>query len=358
MSSTTYDRASEIKAFDETKAGVKGLVDAGVTKVPQFFIHPTNPPITYTDTDHQIKIPVIDMKDIDTRRKEVVEKVKNAAEMFGFFQVVNHGMSQELMDEIVDGVKRFFEEDVEVKKKYYTRDINKKVKHNSNFDLYTSPAANWRDTVFCNMAPEPPEAEELPLACREEIMRFLVESKKLAVVLFELISEGLGLKPDHLKEMECMKGVDLACHYYPPCPEPELTLGTSKHSDSDFLTILMQDKVIGGLQVLHQDQWIDVPPTPGSLVINIGDFLQLMSNDKFKSVEHRVLASKDGPRISMASFFITTSCVQSSRLYGPIKEVLSDGSDPVYKEVSWDDLVNYSNFKGLDGQSALNHFKL
>ncbi|KAM3356531.1 hypothetical protein P3S68_023245 [Capsicum galapagoense] len=73
-------------------------------------------------------------------------------------------------------------------------------------------------------------------------------------------------------------------------------MGTSKHSDGDFITVVLQDHV-GGLQVLHQNQWVDVPPSPGALVVNIGDLLQLISNDKYISVEHRVLANKVGPRI-------------------------------------------------------------
>ncbi|CAI0420658.1 unnamed protein product [Linum tenue] len=62
---------------------------------------------------------------------------------------------------------------------------------------------------------------------------------------------------------------------------------------------------VGGLQVLHQNQWVDVPPLPGALVVNIGDLLQLISNDKFVSVEHRVISKSITPRVSVASFFTT-----------------------------------------------------
>lgn len=108
---------------------------------------------------------------------------------------------------------------------------------------------------------------------RDMSIEYSKQVYKLAVILFELLSESLGLKPDHLQDMDCAKGHCLLSHYYPPCPEPELTMGTTRHSDPDFLTILLQDH-IGGLQIFHQNQWINVPSVPGAFVINIGDVLQ------------------------------------------------------------------------------------
>jgi len=97
--------------------------------------------------------------------------------------------------------------------------------------------------------------------------------KNLGHTFMELISEGMGIKKTHLKEMDCAEEVFLLSHYYPPCPEPELAVGINKHADNDILTILLQDE-IGGLQVLHNDLWYDVPHIPGALVINTGDLLQ------------------------------------------------------------------------------------
>lgn len=95
----------------------------------------------------------------------------------------------------------------------------------------------------------------------------------LGEFLFELLSEALGLNPNHLNDMDCSKGLLMLGHYYPPCPEPDLTLGTSQHSDNCFLTVLLQDQ-IEGLQVCREGHWFDVPPVPGALIINIGDLLQ------------------------------------------------------------------------------------
>lgn len=109
---------------------------------------------------------------------------------------------------------------------------------------------------------------------RESTLEYSKHVEALGNTLLELLSEALGLKRDHLKNMECSKRHRLGCHYYPACPEPELAIGATKHSDPGFLTILLQNQ-INGLQVSYQDQWVDIEPAPGCLVINIGDLLQV-----------------------------------------------------------------------------------
>ncbi|KAJ9548830.1 hypothetical protein OSB04_021374 [Centaurea solstitialis] len=223
---------------------------------------------------------------------------------------------------MLQGVRRFFDQDVEVKKRFYTRDHTKPVIYNSNFDLFTSPSANWRDTFISFMAPSPPPPEELPEVCRDIQIEYSKEVMKLGRVLFQLISEALKLNPNYLGDLDCDKALAFAGHCYPACPQPDLTMGATKHTDDGFITVLLQDE-IGGLQILHDQQWVDVPPTPGALVVNIGDLLQMISNDKLKSVEHRVVANEKGPRVSVACFF-STSLAPSTKVYGPIKELVSN----------------------------------
>lgn len=165
-----YNRESKLKAFDDTKAGVKGLVDAGINRIPRIFYQPTdNLDKTPVSGDIQYTFPIIDLQGVDKdpiQRKEIVERIGKASETWGFFQVINHGIPLSILEEMKDGVRRFFEQDFELKKEFYTRDNTKVVTYNSNFDLYSAPAANWRDTIAFIMAPNPPKPEELPAACR------------------------------------------------------------------------------------------------------------------------------------------------------------------------------------------------
>ncbi|EFJ17777.1 2-oxoacid-dependent dioxygenase [Selaginella moellendorffii] len=73
----------------------------------------------------------------------------------------------------------------------------------------------------------------------------------------------------------------------PPCPEPDLVLGSSPHSDGVGITLLLQDEV-EGLQIRKNGEWKPVNSMPDAFVVNIGVVSQVMSNGIYKSVEHRV----------------------------------------------------------------------
>ncbi|KAH7843455.1 hypothetical protein Vadar_016818 [Vaccinium darrowii] len=358
MAEVNYNREEELKAFDDSKSGVKGLIDAGVAKVPKIFVRPPDELAEeFNRHKNNLQVPVIDLSAIEgsDKREKVVDEIRIASEEWGFFQVVNHGIPLNVLDEMIGGTRRFHDQDPEVKKSLYTRDRMKKVRFESNYDLYASKSANWRDTLNISMlVSDQLEPDEIPTACRAAAVEYIKHITDLGYTLFELLSEALGLKGDHLNGLECGRGRTFVCHYYPACPEPKLTLGTSKHTDPAFLTVLLQDQ-LGGLQVMYKNQWVDVQPIPGGLVINVGDLLQIMSNDKFKSVDHRVVANLVGPRISVACFF--TGVLVPPKLYGPIKELISDENPPVYNDFLVSDYITKFFSRALD-KSGLDYFKL
>lgn len=101
-----------------------------------------------------------------------------------------------------------------------------------------------------------------------------IESKKLGLRILELISEGLGLESDYFGD-KYSEALAIAVNHYPPCPDPSLTLGISKHCDPNLITILHQGDGVSGLQVFKDGEWIGVEPLPNAIVVNIGNQLQV-----------------------------------------------------------------------------------
>jgi hypothetical protein len=98
--------------------------------------------------------------------------------------------------------------------------------------------------------------------------------------LLKAISSSLGLEEDYL--LSAFGGSDgisatMRANYYPRCPQPELTLGISAHSDPGGITLLLTDDNVEGTQVRKGDSWVTVQPIPGSFLVNIGDQIQVIT---------------------------------------------------------------------------------
>jgi isopenicillin N synthase-like dioxygenase len=115
-------------------------------------------------------------------------------------------------------------------------------------------------------------------------LEYLKATAKMVRKIVEILIGKLGvtvLDDSIMNGLVASKMVNM--NFYPTCPNPELTVGVGRHSDMGTLTVLLQDG-IGGLYVkLEEDivdagkkgEWVEIPPIPGALVINVGDTLQV-----------------------------------------------------------------------------------
>lgn len=114
------------------------------------------------------------------------------------------------------------------------------------------------------------------LGCRDLAFEYCNRTRYVARKLLEGISESLGLEPMYIdKAMDLEKGLQvMAANYYPPCPQPDLALGMTPHSDQGLLTLLVQNN-IGGLQLQHEGKWVNVNAIQNAFLVNIGDHLEV-----------------------------------------------------------------------------------
>ena len=128
------------------------------------------------------------------------------------------------------------------------------------------------------------------LICREVIDTYGIAVHELARKILALLSEGLGQRADLFDKKFPREATTLRSilNYYPACPQPELAMGASEHTDGSIFTILQQGDV-SGLEVLNEaafSTWVPVPPIPHAFVVNIGDCLQAsnFSGETFMSL--------------------------------------------------------------------------
>lgn len=174
--------------------------------------------------------------------------------------------------------------------------------------------------------------------------------------LLDILLKGLSVEEmDEAKKSALMGTLMVNLIYYPKCPNPELTAGAGPHADISSITVLLQDDV-GGLYVRapQGDGWIHVPPMKGALVINIGDILQIMSNGRYKSIEHRVVVNSKRNRISVPVFVNPSP----DAAIGPLPQLLEGGQKPLYKQVVYSDYFNYFFNKGHEGKHTIEFAKI
>ncbi|XP_031257394.1 protein DMR6-LIKE OXYGENASE 1-like [Pistacia vera] len=124
-----------------------------------------------------------------------------------------------------------------------------------------------------------------------------------------------------------------------------------KHRDPTVITILLQGDV-HGLQAFKDSEWIGVELLPHAFVVNIGYVLQIVSNDKLKGADHRVVANSSHARTTISVFMYPSS----ETLIEPSKSLLNASNPPIYRALKFKDFQNEFLSKAADAE-ALHQFK-
>lgn len=325
--------------------------------LPERYERPESDRPRLSEVSNCDNVPIIDLGSSD--RASVVRQIRDACESYGFFQVINHGVSEEVVEKMIEVGKEFFALPIEEKLKLYSDDPSKPVRLSTSFNVRKEEFHNWRDYLRLHCHPLPkylPDWPSNPPSFREMVSRYCVEVRELGYRIEELISESLGLEKEYIRKVMGEQGQHMAVNYYPRCPEPELTYGLPGHTDPNALTILLQDINVAGLQVLKQGQWLAVNPHPNAFVINIGDQLQALSNGVYKSVWHRAVVNVEKPRLSVASFL----CPSNEALISPAPSLSRHGSEaspPIYKPFTYAQYYDKFWSRNLDQEHCLQLFK-
>ncbi|XP_073012258.1 probable 2-oxoglutarate-dependent dioxygenase SLC1 [Typha latifolia] len=342
--------------------GVRHLCESGITRVPKKYIFPASDrPDKNGRGDSinkcEIRLPTIDLARLRTReRPSVLEAMAKACSEYGFFQVVNHGIPYELIKEMVNVGKRFFELPFEERSRYMSSDIRAPVRYGTSFNQVNDGVLSWRDFLKINCQPLPsllPQWPSSPKEFRERAVSYAKESRSLFMDLMDAILETLGVeKSSVLEELENGSHI-MVVNCYPACPEPNLTLGMPPHSDYGFLTLVLQDEV-QGLQIQHGDEWLTVDTIPNSLLVNVGDHLEIFSNGRYKSVLHRVLVNASKSRISVASLH----SLPFERVVSPSPELVDEDNPRLYDDTDFAAFLDYLASRETKHKNFLDSRKL
>uniref|UniRef100_A0A7N0UB70 Fe2OG dioxygenase domain-containing protein n=1 Tax=Kalanchoe fedtschenkoi TaxID=63787 RepID=A0A7N0UB70_KALFE len=256
------------------------------------------------------RIPTIDLSPFfhpdggsQERKAEAVHAINQACLEYGFFQIINHGLPEELMTRALKLSEAFLNYPMEEKLEAKPAGVGLGDRMPAGYAKQPDHSVDKNEYLLMlppelglNVYPNsPPEFKDV----LEQVFGNLV---KTGLVVETILNECLDLPSNFLQECSPDRSWDLmvALRYYPA--EEEGENGLIEHEDGNIFTFVFQDDA-GGLEVLKGGEWIPVVPTPGSIIVNVSDILQVWTNNIFKSATHRVIRKKGRSRYSYAFFF-------------------------------------------------------
>ncbi|KAK7363103.1 hypothetical protein VNO77_05233 [Canavalia gladiata] len=354
--------ASTRQSNDGTKLkSVKSLTESPeLTSIPPSYTFTNNPhDEIVTDPDDDDPIPIIDysllVNGTPHQRAKTIHHLGKACEQWGFFMLINHTLSNSMVDKMMDQVFAFFSLKEEEKEKYGGKDVMEPIRYGTSFNASLDKVLFWRDFLKIVVHPEF-HSPDKPVGFRDASAEYCRGTWKVGRELLKGISESLGLEGSYIeKRMKLDSGLQMmAANLYPPCPQPELAMGIPPHSDHGLLNFLIQNGV-SGLQVFHNGKWINVTSTPNCLLVLVSDHLEVMSNGKYKSVLHRAVVSNKATRMSLAIVIAPSF----DTVVEPAKELLENhGNPPAYVGMKHKDYMQLQRSNELYGKSVLDKVKI
>ncbi|XP_021770459.1 hyoscyamine 6-dioxygenase-like [Chenopodium quinoa] len=302
------------------------------------------PPERRPPISGKVDVPIIDLQEENSS-----QHIMKAIQEFGLFQVINHGVSKDLIDEALKVFKEVFELPPEEKSKInMEEDLNQFCRiYSSSYNFNTEKFHYWRDVLKHHCSP----LEECikfwpqnPENYREIVGAYVTELKDLGARILECISEGIGLEKGYFASELSADNI-LTVNHYPPCSNPSLTLGLTKHSDPNLITILQAVPLhVPGLELFKNGQWMSVDTVPDAFVVFVGNQLEVVSNGELKAAVHRVSNATEAR--TSAAFFINPSyeCIVE-----PAKELVqAEINPPLFKAFKYKDF--FKVYTGHDGE--------
>ncbi|ORY58701.1 2OG-Fe(II) oxygenase [Pseudomassariella vexata] len=317
------------------------------------------------------EIPIIDVSGIFSpslhERTAVAKQIHDAAANNGFFYIKNTGISAEITSAAHTSCLDFFRQPPDLKEransnqsKCYNGYKPPKTQRINPFEsIDNRESFSWRydpeyDPCIGDISSIPPEIAEclhsedfiwtatanLP-NFKPSLITYWRACLALARALVRSFALSLDLAEDFFDAKFSHPDASLSLNYYPPIPKPDSSsvaaadvahtpVSIGSHTDFQLFTILWQDRN-GGLQVLNrQGQWINASPVEGTFVVNIADYLQRITNDRYVSTVHRAQNWSGRERVSMPFFFgfnLNESCAVLDCCVEP-------GEQSRYEEVS------------------------
>nr|GLL30292.1 protein SRG1-like [Ipomoea trifida] len=305
--------------------------------------------------------PVIDLQKLLSEKSggdsSELQKLHFACKDWGFFQLINHGVESSLVEKTKNEVQQLFNLPLEEKKKY-GKVAGDPQGFGQLFVVSEDQKLDWADLFYIRTLPphvrSPHLFPKLPEAFRDTLDAYSLELHKLAMKVLSLMAKNLGIKDEEMTMLfeEGMQSIRM--NYYPPCPQPELVMGLSPHSDPGGLTILLQVNETKGLEIRKDGAWIPIVPIPNAFIVNVGDSLEIFTNGAYRSIEHRAIVSRGMDRISVATFL-------SPRLdgeIGPAISLITPQNPANFKRVTVTDFFRLFFGRKLDGKSQVDAFRV